>query len=89
METISILFFVFMLLILSCLTFVFFRLKGISKLNNEIIDLIIKYTERHIDCKGLPRDDELFVSLNKKIFSLKKLTLENWVSVETIEKLKS
>lgn len=78
-----------MIMVISLMTFVFFRTKGIARLNNEIINLVIDYSKRHTDYKGLPTIEELFVPISKKIFSFKKLTLENWVSAESIKKLKS
>lgn len=74
-----------MLLIL----FMLYRLKGVLKLNDKIINLILDYTNRHSDCTGLPKANELFTPITKQLFSFKKLTLENWISAKNIEILKS
>ena len=87
METILTL--VLGILLISIFSFIFFRANGIYRLNNQIINLVIEYTKRHPDCKGLPQAEELFIPINKKLFSFKKLTIENWVNSEVIEKLKS
>ena len=69
--------------------FVFFRHMGIFKLNEKIIDLVVDYDKRHPSCKGLPPADKLFIPMSKKVWSFKRLTLENWVDAETIKTLKS
>jgi len=73
---------------LAVITFVFFRHMGIYKLNEQIINLVVDYCERHPG-GNLPSADKLFVSHNKKVWSFKRLTLENWLDVETLKTLKS
>lgn len=77
------------IIIVGIIIFVTKRLMGIHKLHKEIIDLIISYSERHPDCKGLPPADEVFVPFSKMIWSFKKLTLDNCVSEKVFKKLKS
>jgi len=74
---------------LGVITFVFKRTLGIYKLNEKIIDMVISYCERHPNTKDLPPADKLFVPMRKKIWSFKKLTVENWVDRKTIRTLKS
>lgn len=78
-----------LVIIVIIITFVFFRHMGIYKLNEEIINLIVDYDKRHPGGKDLPPSDKLFIPHNKMVWSFKKLTIEKWLDVETIKKLKS
>ena len=74
--------------LLIVITFLLIRLRGIYKLNGEIIDLLVDYEKKHGSFNNLT-DEQLFTSCTKLIFSFKPLKMKYWLSEETINKLKS
>ena len=76
------------LILIVVITFLSVRLRGICRLNGEIIDLLVDYEKKHGNFNNLPKE-QLFTSWTKLIFSFKPLKMKYWLSKETINKLKT